>query len=113
MKYYDVGKLSRYSNRLGMDGRCWILSRSSDFSLLRNLQTGSEADPASHPIGTGGFSWWKSSQGVNLTIHLRLVPRSRMMELYTATPRQVLTAWCLNNYLRTGTTSPLPIIKLK
>jgi hypothetical protein len=48
---YDVGKLSRYSDGLRPDGRCSIPSRGRDFSLLRNVQNGSGAHPASHPIG--------------------------------------------------------------
>jgi hypothetical protein len=53
-----------------------------DFFLLYKVQTGSGAHPASYPKVTGGDFPGKSSRGVNLTTHLNLVPRSRMMELY-------------------------------
>jgi hypothetical protein len=43
---------------------------------------GSGAHPASYPMGIGGdFHRRWSSRGVKLTIHLQLVPRSRMVEL--------------------------------
>jgi hypothetical protein len=38
-----------------------------------------------------------SCRGVNLTTHLYLVPRSRMVELYLHFPN-VFTAWCLIKY---------------
>jgi hypothetical protein len=52
-----------------------------DFSLLHIVQTGSGARP--YPTGTVG---WKSGQLVKLTTHLRLVLRSRMVELYLHSP---------------------------
>jgi hypothetical protein len=48
-------------------------------SLLHSFQIGSGAHPASYSVGTGG-----SFPGVKLTTHLQLVPRSRMVELYTS-----------------------------
>jgi hypothetical protein len=55
---------------------------SQEFSLLHVVQTGSGAHPASHPMGMGGsFSGGPSSQGVKLTTHIKLVPRSSIHPL--------------------------------
>jgi hypothetical protein len=48
-----------------------------EFSLLRIIQTGSEAHSASYPMGTGGLSGWD----VKLTAYFHLVPWSKMVEL--------------------------------
>jgi hypothetical protein len=48
-----------------------------DFSSSLCVQTGSEAHPASYPMGTGSyFPGLKRSRGVTLTTHPHLVPRS-------------------------------------
>jgi hypothetical protein len=58
-----------------------------DFSSNLCVQTGSEANPASCTIGTGGsFPGAKRDQGVTLTTHPHLVPRSRMSTNYTSSP---------------------------
>jgi hypothetical protein len=49
------------------------------FPLLHSIQTGSEAHPASYPMGIGDW-------GVKLTIHLHLVLRLRMVEVYLHSP---------------------------
>ena len=48
------------------------------FYLLRNVQTGSDADLAFHSTGTAILSRELSGQGMNLTTHLHLVPRLGM-----------------------------------
>jgi len=49
------------------------------FSLHHRVQTGSEAHPASHPMGTGGLlTRDKSGRGVKLTTRIHLVPRLRI-----------------------------------
>jgi hypothetical protein len=42
---------------------------------------------ASYPMGTGAdFPRGKAEMGMKLTIHIHLVPRSRMVELYLHSP---------------------------
>jgi hypothetical protein len=54
-------------------------AKAKDFSHNLCVQTGSEAHPASYTMGTGDpFPGEKRSQGVTLTTHPHLVPRSRM-----------------------------------
>jgi len=45
------------------------------FSLLKDVQTGSGAHPASYGMGTGVLSWGYSSQSMKATTHLKLVTR--------------------------------------
>jgi hypothetical protein len=62
-----------------------------DFSSSPCVQTGSEAHPASYPMGTGGsFPGVKRGQGVTLTTHPHLVPRLRMSRSYTSSPLMCL-----------------------
>jgi hypothetical protein len=51
---------SRYSN-LATNWTVWGLNsgRGKSFSLFQNIQTGSGANPASNPVGTGVLSWQK------------------------------------------------------
>jgi hypothetical protein len=59
-----------------------------NFSLHHRVQTGSEAHPASCPMGMGG------GRGVKLTTHLHLVPRLKNEWSYTSTPQYAFMAWC-------------------
>ena len=54
-----------------------ILAETRDFSLLRSVQIGCAAHPASYSMIIGIFPWI-SSRGVKLIIHLHLVPRLKM-----------------------------------
>jgi hypothetical protein len=78
-----------------------------NFSLHR-VQNGSEAHPASYPMGSMG-----SFQGVKLTTHLYLVPSHRMRGAIPPLPQYVFMAWCLvkhrDNF--TFTFSPFPQYK--
>ena len=63
--------------------RAWTVRDSNartarDFSLLKNVQTGSEAHPASYSMRTGVPSRAVKRWGLKLTIHLRLVQILRM-----------------------------------
>jgi hypothetical protein len=49
--------------------------------FLHRVQTGSGAHPASYGIGGR-----ESSRGVKLTLHLHLVPRSILVEIYRRSP---------------------------
>ena len=53
-------KSSRYS-RLATNWTVWGSNsgRGKSFSLFQNIQTGSGANPASYPVGTGDLSWHK------------------------------------------------------
>jgi hypothetical protein len=54
---------------------------------LASVQTSTEANPASCPMYTGGSSVGvKSGQGVTLTSHSHLVPKSRMRSSYISSP---------------------------
>jgi hypothetical protein len=60
-----------------------IPNKGRDFPLLHGAQTGPGAHPASYPVSTGDSSQGVEVAGeVKLTIHLHVVPMSRMMELY-------------------------------
>jgi hypothetical protein len=69
----------------------------ADFSFSSCFQTGSEAHPASYPMGSGGpFPGGKArGRGVTLTTHPHLVPRLRMSRSYTSSPPM-----CLHGVLR-------------
>jgi hypothetical protein len=76
--------------------RVQFLAGSGSFSLHHHVQTSSGAHPAAYPVGTLGLSpWEQSGQGVNLTICLYLVSRSRMREAILPLPQHVFMAWCL------------------
>jgi hypothetical protein len=63
-----------------LDGRGSIPCR--DFSLLHSLQTGPGTHSFLYPMSTGAsFLQGWSSQDLNLTTHLHLVPRLWMVEL--------------------------------
>jgi hypothetical protein len=62
-----------------------FLAEATDLILLHSVQTGSGAHPASYLTDTGA-SVPESDRGEMLTIHLHLVQRLRMMELYLHSP---------------------------
>jgi hypothetical protein len=56
-----------------LDGRFRSPAEAKDFSSSLCVQTGSEAHPASYPVGTGGpFPGVKRGRGVSLTAHPHL-----------------------------------------
>jgi hypothetical protein len=62
-------------------------AEAKDFPSNLCVQTGSGAHPASCTMGTGGsFPGGKVGQGVTLTAHSHLVPRSGMSTSYTPSP---------------------------
>jgi hypothetical protein len=65
------------------------------FCLRHRVQTSSGAHPASYPMGNLGFYPKGRGRGVNLTIHLHLVPRLRMQGAISLFPQYVFMAWCL------------------
>jgi hypothetical protein len=70
-----------------LDHRGSIPAEAKEFSSSLCVQTSSGAHPASLPRGTGGpFPGVKRGWGVKLTIHLHLVPRSRMTRSYSLLP---------------------------
>jgi hypothetical protein len=68
-----------------MDGRGSIRSKDKYFSVLHSVHTGSGADPASYPMGTGGSSPGIKRQGREADLYL--VPSSRNVEPYLHTWR--------------------------
>jgi hypothetical protein len=65
-----------------------------NFSLHHRVQTGSEAHPASYPVGTRGyFPGGKAAGGVKLTTYLHLVPRSRIREAILPLPQYAFMTW--------------------
>jgi hypothetical protein len=76
-------------------------TQGKDFSLLHNLQTGSDAHPASYTVGTGAsFPEGYSSRSEKPTTHLHLVLRLRMVTLYLHTP--ICLHGLVFNYLSPG-----------
>jgi hypothetical protein len=69
--YSSVGIATGY----GLDDRGLNAGRGKSFSLLHSIQAGSGAHPALVPMGT-------ECRGVKLIIHLHIVLKSRMVELY-------------------------------
>jgi hypothetical protein len=59
-----------------------VPGRGRDFSLLYKIQTGSETQSVSYTVGPVGCFLGVKRQGLTLTIHLHLVPKLRMMEIY-------------------------------
>jgi hypothetical protein len=85
----EPGQFSQYSV-YGLDNRA-IRVRSpagaKDFSSNLCVHTSSGAHPDSCTMGTGGpFPRVKRGQGVTLTTHPDLVPRSKMSRSYTSSP---------------------------
>ena len=62
-----------------------------DFSVLRNVQTGSGTHPASCSVGTEVHFQGQSGRGVQLIIHLHIVPRLGMNENVPLLPLYVWT----------------------
>ena len=73
--------LSRYSD-YGLDGR----GSNPGGARFSAVQTGPGAHPTSCTMGTGSFLGVKYSQGVLLTTHPLLVPRSGRVELFLYPP---------------------------
>jgi hypothetical protein len=62
------------------------LAGAGNFSHRHHIKTGSGAHSASYPMGTGGsFPVGKVLEGVKLTTHLQLVPRSKSAWGYSFT----------------------------
>jgi hypothetical protein len=75
----------------GLDDRGSIPEKAENFSSSPGVQTGSEAYPASYPMGTEGLSpGIKRGRGVTLTTHPHLVPRLSMSRSYTSSPPMCL-----------------------
>jgi hypothetical protein len=68
----------------GLDDRGSIAGRGNRFF---SSPDGCKAYPASYPMGFRGFFFRvKTARGIMLTTHLRVVPRSIMVELYLHSP---------------------------
>jgi hypothetical protein len=66
-----------------------------NFSLHHRVQNGSGAHRASYAIGTrGSFPGGEGVGGVKLTIHLHLVPRSRVRGAIPPLPLYAFMVWC-------------------
>jgi hypothetical protein len=105
---YEPGQLSQYSDWLRTGTMDWTTgvrypTEAEDFSSCLCVQTGSEARPASYPMGTRSpFPGVKRGRGVTLTTHPHLVPRLRMSRSYTFSPPM-----CLHGMYRDGFTFTL------
>jgi hypothetical protein len=88
-------QLSRYSNGL------WTVefifpTGARDFSVLHRAKTGSGAHPASHPIGTGGFSFYGGKTAGTWNWPLTSISwRRQEWWSYTSTPPNVFMVSCL------------------
>ena len=68
-------------------GQCGVqILEVTNFSLLQNVQTVSEAHPASYSVGTGVLSCGWSSWDLKLTTHLHLVLRFKNQWWSAVTP---------------------------
>jgi hypothetical protein len=88
--YEELGSSGSTVSGYGLDDRATGVrspAGARDFSSNLCVQTGSGAHPASCTVGTGGpFTGIKRGQGVTLTTHPHLVPRSRPSRSYTFFP---------------------------
>jgi hypothetical protein len=81
--YSSVFSVWLHTGQLGFDHQ----QMQNDFSSSLCDQTGSEAHPASYPMGTGGPSpGGKARPGRDPDYSPHLVPRSRMSRSYTSSP---------------------------
>jgi hypothetical protein len=88
-------------------------AEATDFSSSLCVQTSSEANPASCPMGIWGhFLGVKRSRGVTLTIHPDLVPRSRMSWSYTFSPPLAYMAVAGEFYFTFSLVRTLPHVKV-
>jgi hypothetical protein len=91
----ELGWLSWYSARQDVQGL--IPRRGKSFSALHSVHACSGAHPASYTMGTGQLI----SLGVELTTHLHLMLRSRMLKLYLHS--LIYLHYAVLNGLSTGT----------
>jgi hypothetical protein len=87
----------------------------TDFCLLQNVQTGSEAHPASCSVGTGVLSLRQSGWGVKFTTHFCLVQRLTINGAIPLLPHMPLwreqgTLYCCENY-RVCDVTPCSIVE--
>jgi hypothetical protein len=73
-----------------------VLALSAVIILIERLlvQTGSEAHPASYPMGPGALSPGVKRPGRE-SFHFRLVPRLRTRGHILPLPQYIFIAWCL------------------
>jgi hypothetical protein len=79
---FEPGQLSRHSDGPWAGRPEFHSWKGQNVSVLHGVNTNSGACQASYGMDTGG----KAAGHLKLTAHLRLVPRSRMVELYLRYP---------------------------
>jgi len=70
----------------------------SRFSLPKNVQTGSGAQPFCYSKGEAVLSKWQIGRGVKLATHLNLVPKLKNEWNCNSTPPS-LPPWCWQGHL--------------
>jgi hypothetical protein len=68
------------------------MKEAKDF-CLQNIQICSEPNPVSCSVGTGIISREQSGRGLNVTIHLHIVPALRMNGAKPLFPSYVVMGW--------------------
>jgi hypothetical protein len=84
LKYMQEPACSSVSIAIGylLGGRNSISGREQNISILFSVHTGSWAHTSCCPVSSECLSRVYGGQDVKLSIHIRLVPKSRMVELY-------------------------------
>jgi hypothetical protein len=101
-----VGQLSRFSEGHGLDDRGSIPGRGTRFFSIRQRPNQIWGPPSLLFTRYGDYFSGVKLRGVKLTIHLHLIPTSRMMKLHLHYP--IRLHGVVLNRLSTGKTSPTP-----
>jgi hypothetical protein len=93
---------------------CWSVQKSRLEKITDSTASRTALGPTQPPIQwvPGALTLGVKRPGVKLTIHLHLVPRSRMRGAIPPLPQYVFMAWCLVKH-RDNFTFPLPEDKLQ
>jgi len=95
-KVHSYKELSQYRLGCEQDDWSWIRGRGNDRMFFRHrIQTESRAHPTSYPRGTEGTlprGW--NVRGVNLTIHIHLMPSLRIRKAIPPLPQHLFMVWC-------------------
>jgi hypothetical protein len=101
-----VGQLSRFGEENGLDDPGSIPGRGKRFFSIPQRPDQIWGPSSLLFNGHGGYFSGVKRRGVKLTIHLHLMPRSRMVKLHLHYP--IRLHGVVLNSLSTGTTSPIP-----
>jgi hypothetical protein len=92
MRTGTAESVERWAGRPGFDSE-----QGKFLCHIRSVQTGSEAHPASSPMGTGGYVSGSKTSGAWSWSLAFMCCRGQEWWSYTFTPPYVFMAWCLSN----------------